>query len=196
MEISKLSFTKKTQEDMKKDMPVREKGKVLFARLQELDNDGTLSKAKSRADVARLVGYTEERAKAGYAWVSNLIRRGHITETVQEWTPSGKMVAEYHTTGSAPDYGYEEVNRRRAKKKAGQELRRWQDKVEAGYIPQAPEPPVHDEKQPLHFPKVIEITPSETPIKIEITKGDTTIKVELTEVEKATDLITTIMKGE
>lgn len=190
MEISRLSFTKKTREAMKKDMPVREKGKILFARLQELEEDGTLSKAKTRADVARLVGYSEERAKAGYAWVSNLIRRGHLSEAVQEWTPSGKMVAEYHTTGSMPDYGYEEVNRRKAKKKVGQELRRWQDKVAAGYIPQAPEAQVHDEKQ------IASDTRTTTPIKMEITKGDMTIKVEFAEVEQATNLITTIMKGD
>ena len=185
MEVSRLSFTEKTQDKMKKDMSVREKGKVLFARLQELEADGTLSKAKTRADVARLVGYTEERAKAGYSWVSNLISRGHIRETILEWTPSGKMVAEYHTTGSMPDYGYEEVNRRRAKKKVGQELRRWQDKVEAGYIPQ-----VYDEKQVASDTKIA------TPIKIEITRGDMTIKVEMDSHEQASKLITTIMKGE
>lgn len=170
MEISKLSFTKKTQDQMKKDMSVREKGEILFARLQELEEDGTLSKAKSRADVARLVGYTEERAKAGYAWISNLIRRGHVSETIQEWTPSGKMVAEYHTTGSTPDYGYEEVNRRKRKKQA---------------IAKVAEETIEREK-------VI----ANTPIKMEITKGDMTIKVELAEVEQATNLITTIMKGD
>lgn len=173
MEVSKLSFTKKTQKDMKKDMSVREKGKVLFARLQELDADGTLSKAKSRADVARLVGYNEERAKAGYMWVSNLIRRGHVKEIIQEWEPSGKKVAEYHLAGSVPDYGYEEMNRQRHKKQN-----------------------ITEEKQPLHFPKVIGITPSETPIKIEITKGDITIKVEFIEAEQATNLITAILKGD
>lgn len=190
MEISRLSFTKKTQEAMNKDMSVREKGKILFARLQELEEDGTLSKAQTRADVARLAGYPEERAKAGYAWVSNLVRRGHLTEIIREWTPSGRMIAEYHLAGSAPDYGYEEVGRRKAKKKVGQELRRWQDKVEAGYIPQAPEPQIYDEKQ---VASDIKIT---VPIKIEITRGDMTIKVEFAEVEQATNLITTIMKGE
>lgn len=177
MEVSKLSFTKKTQDKMKKNMSVREKGKILFARLQELEADGTLSKAKSRADVARLVGYTEERAKAGYSWVSNLISRGHIRETILEWTPSGKMVAEYHTTGSMPDYGYEEVNRRKAKKERtareiASEWEAWQNKEAS--------------KQ----------TTINTPIKMEITKGDMTIKVEFTEVEQATNLITTIMKGD
>lgn len=190
MEVSKLSFTRKTQDEMNKGMPVREKGKVLFARLKELEADGTLSKAKTRADVARLVGYSEERAKAGYSWVSNLISRGHISETIQEWTPSGKMIAEYHTTGTMPDYNYGEASRRKAKKKVGQELRRWQDKVEAGYIPQAP---ILDYDT---TPQVIERARVGNPVKIEITRGDMTIKVEMEDHEQASKLITTIMKGE
>ena len=171
MEVSRLSFTKKTQEGMKKDMPVREKGKVLFARLQELEDDGTLSKAKTRADVARLVGYSEERAKAGYAWVSNLIRRGHVNETIQEWTPSGRMVAEYHTTGSMPDYGHEEAKRRKAKKE--NISNEWQ-------------------KLQSNMPMPIE----DKSIKIEITRGDMAIKVETGNHEGVIKLITTILKGE
>ena len=190
MEISRLTFRKETKDKMKKEMTVREKGRVLFDRLKELDEDGTLSKASNRADVARLVGYSEERSKAGYAWVSNLIRRGHLIETVREWTPSGRMVAEYHTTGSAPDYGYEEVKRRRAKKKVGQELRRWQDKVAAGQIPQAP---ILDYDT---APQVIERARVSNPIKIEITSGDMSIKLEIDGYEQASKLITTIMKGE
>lgn len=194
MEISKLSFTKRTQEAMNRDMSVREKGKVLFARLKELDNDGTLSKAKSRADVARLVGYSEERAKAGYSWVGNLIRRGNLSETILNFTPSGKMEAEYHVV-SSPDYDYQETKRRKDTRekraqKANQELRRWQDKVAAGYIPRAPEPQVYDEKQVATDTKIT------TPIKIEITRGDMTIKVEMGDHEEASKLITTIMKGE
>ena len=120
--------------------------------------------------MARLVGYSEERAKAGYSWVSNLISRGHIRETILEWTPSGKMVAEYHTTGSMPNYTYEEVGKRKAKKQA---------------IAKVAEETIEREK-------VI----ANTPIKMEITKGDMTIKVEFAEVEQATNLITTIMKGD
>ena len=183
MEISKLSFTKKTKEQMKKDMSVREKGKVLFARLQELEADGTLSKAKTRADVARLVGYSEERAKAGYAWVSNLIRRGHVSETIQEWTPSGKMIAEYHTTNKTPDYSFGGASRRRKEKHA-------KDVLGELVKQQAPEPQVYDGGQVAGDTKII------TPIKMEITKGDMTIKVEFAEAEQATNLITTIMKGE
>ncbi len=184
MEISRLTFSKETKNKMKKEMTVREKGRVLFNRLKELDEDGTLSKASNRADVARLVGYSEERSKAGYAWVSNLIRRGHLTETVREWTPSGRMVAEYHTTSSAPDYGYEEVKRRRAKKeKIAGEWTTWQDKEASKQTEQWIEPPI------------IERATINKPIKIEITRGDMTIKVEMGDHEQAIKLITTIMKG-
>lgn len=179
---------------MKKDLSVRERGKLLFSRLQELDNSGMLSKAKSRADVATMVGYTTEQAKAGYSWVSNLIRRGNLRETILEWSPSGKMIAEYHVVKS-PDYDYQETRRRRDSKKkraekVTQELRRWQDKVAAGYIPQAPEPQVYDEKQVVSDTKIV------APIKIEITRGDMTIKVEMDSHEEASKLITTIMKGD
>ena len=61
MEVSRLSFAKKTQESMGKDLSVRKKGKILFTRLKELDESGVLSKAQTRADVARLAGYPEER---------------------------------------------------------------------------------------------------------------------------------------
>lgn len=161
---ARVIFSKETKRKMQKDMTVREKGGVLFDRLEELDKDGTLSKAKSRADVATMVGYSNERAKAGYAWVSNLIRRGHLTETILSWSPSGRAEAEYHITGSKPDYGYEERTRRKQEKIVGQELRRWQDKVAAEQILQAPILSMSDE--------IPTIMPT-----IEITKGDITIKI-------------------
>ena len=79
------------------------------------------------------------------------------------------MVAEYHTTGSMPDYGYGEAKRRKAKKQT---------------IAKVAEETIEREKAIAN-----------TPIKMEITKGDVTIKVEFTEVEQVTDLIATIMKG-
>ena len=164
---------------MKKDLSVRERGKLLFSRLQELDNNGMLSKAKSRADVATMVGYTAERAKAGYSWVSNLISRGNLRETILEWSPSGKMVAEYHVIKS-PDYDYQETKRRKDSKKKHAEER------------------VIDEWQKLkrQMSTLGEEKPTTNPIKIEITRGDMTIKVEMDNHEEASKLVTTIMKGE
>ena len=178
MEISKLTFKKETKEAMRKDLSVRERGKLLFARLQELDDNGTLSKAKSRADVATMVGYTAERTKAGYSWVSNLISRGNLRETILEWSPSGKMIAEYHVIKS-PDYDYQETKRRKDSKKkrveqVTRELIDWQKQA----------------------PILAEEKPATNPIKIEITRGDMTIKVEMDSHEEASKLIATIMKGE
>ena len=185
MFASKVSISEETEK--KNKMSVREKGKVLFARLQELDEDGTLSKAKTRADVARLVGYPAERAKAGYAWVSNLIRRGHVSEVIREWTPSGKMIAEYHTTGSMPDYGYEEENRRKAKK----------EKIARGWAARQNEEASKQTKQwvepPIVEPPIIERATASKPIRIEITRGDITIKVEMDSHEEASKLIATIL---
>lgn len=175
---ARVVFSKKTKELMSKNLSVRERGKLLFSRLQELDNSGMLSKAKSRADVATMVGYTTEQAKAGYSWVSNLIRRGNLSETILEWSPSGKMIAEYHVVKS-PDYDYQETKRRTdsRKKRAEhvvEELTRWQEQA-----------PILEEEKPT--------TDS---IKIEITRGDITIKVEMDNHEEASKLITTIMRGE
>lgn len=178
MFASKVTVSEETKN--KNEMSVREKGKVLFARLEELDKDGTLSKAQTRADVARLVGYSRERAKAGYAWVPNLIRREHLTETIRGHTPSGIAVCEYHLAGTRPDYGYEERARRRAKKETGAGLCRWQDKVAAGYIPQAP---------------TIEHATISTPLKIEISKGDIIIKVETKDYEQTGKLIKQVLSN-
>ena len=193
---ARVIFTKKTKEAMSKSLSVRQRGKLLFSRLQELDDSGMLSKAKSRADVATMVGYTTEQAKAGYSWVSNLISRGNLRETILEWSPSGKMIAEYHVIKS-PDYDYQETKRRKDSKnkraeQVNKELRRWQDKVAAGQIPQAPVFQVYKETQmPVDTPPSIVM-----PIKIEITRGDMTIKVEMGDNEQANKLITTILKGE
>lgn len=178
MEVSRIIFKKETKEAMKKDLSVRERGKLLFSRLQELDNSGMLSKAKSRADVATMVGYTTEQAKAGYSWVSNLIHRGNLRETILEWSPSGKMIAEYHVVKS-PDYDYQETKRRKDSKK-----KRAEEQVFEAWQKIKNEAPI------------IERATISKPIKIEITRGDMTIKVEMDSHEEASKLITTIMKGE
>lgn len=182
MYASKITFKKETKEKMSKPMSVREKGRVLFARLEELDKDGTLSKAKSRADVARLVGYPRERAKAGYAWVSNLIRRGHITETIRGYSPSGIADCEYHLADTRPDYGYEERGRHKAKKETVAKMA--EEAVRQGLVEQMP---------------VLDNLAAQTKVvatKVEITKGDITIKLELCDSEQIVNLIKQLLKGE
>lgn len=188
--IEQVREEAKKQNLVKEDMSVRERGRIMFTKLKELEASGELAKASCRADIATLVGYDEYEAKAGYSWVTNMINRGHLSEKMLGLSPSGKITYEYHLTGTEPLYGYEEARNRKAKKKVGQELWRWQDKVAAEQIPQAPEPQLYDEKQ------VVSDTKITTPIRIEITRGDTIIKVEMGNHEEISKLITTILKGE
>lgn len=96
MEISRLTFRKETKEKMTKQLSPVEKGKILYKKLQELEDNGTLSKAENRYEVAKLAGYPEERISAGYSWISRLIKAGRVTETVRGFAPNGMPISEYH----------------------------------------------------------------------------------------------------
>lgn len=78
-----------------------EQCKVYFDRLKELDESGELSRATSRSEVAKAVGFMNKTK--GYTWVSNAIRRGRITETLLD-TVRGKNVYEYHFGKEAITY--------------------------------------------------------------------------------------------
>ncbi len=92
------------------ELTTHQKGKIYFDRLTDLDNSGELSKAHNRNEVISLVGYTGSEGN-GYSWVSNLVRRGHLTETLAS-IEDGKKIYEYHLARKRPTYG----KRRRIKK--------------------------------------------------------------------------------
>lgn len=116
MEVSKLNFTEETKEKMGKGISFRERGRLHFERLKELDESGALSKATNRYEVARLVGYIGDKDKAGYSWVANLLNRGHLKETMIGLSPKGQMEFEYHVVGLGPLYRYDEHSRAMGKK--------------------------------------------------------------------------------
>ena len=151
-----------------------ERGRELFGKLKELAKDGTLEKAKSRADVATLVGYPSDQSKAGYSWVSNLIRRNYLKEKIVGVTPSGGMIAQYTLGDEEPMYDYEEFKKRKEAKENRKET--WFKE----------NMPVLESKEVVN-PDVI---------KINITRGDTSINVEVVNTDQAIKLITTILKGE
>lgn len=98
MEISKLTFRKETKEKMEKPLSAMEKGRLMWARIEEAEREGRLQQAKSRADIASIAGYTD--GKRGYSWASNLIKRGAIVETI--YAPG-----EYtYAIGKAPKFEY------------------------------------------------------------------------------------------
>lgn len=162
------------QMDKKQEKTVMERGRELFSRLKGLAKDGTLEKARSRADVATLVGYPSDQSKAGYSWVSNLIRRGYLNEKIVGVTPSGGMIARYTLGDEEPMYDYEEIKKRKEAKENRKEM--WFKE----------NMPVLDGKEVV----------SPDVIKINITRGDTNINVEVVNCDQAIKLITTILKGE
>lgn len=82
MEASRLTFRKETLEKMSKKLSPRERGRLAYDRLVEAAENGQLAKCKRRGEVANIVGYTKEQRAAGYAWVSQYIRRGHLSEVM------------------------------------------------------------------------------------------------------------------
>lgn len=107
MEISRLIFTKETKEKMNKELTRRERGKLRYNKLKELADNGKLSLAKNRTEVANLVGMPNDGAtKTGYKWVSGLIRNGYIKETIIGIGRNGKMEFEYSLTSKKPNYDF------------------------------------------------------------------------------------------
>lgn len=149
----------------------RKKGKVNFERLKELAANGKLAQARTRKEVATLVGYGEDEQRTGYSWVSNLITNGHLKETDLYVSPDGKMYGHYALTGTSPSYNYEEQKKRKDRTKAG--------------IPT---------KENIEEVKIEPVVP--TPIKMEIFKGDIIIRIEFDNYKKVGELIKEILKGD
>lgn len=94
---ARVTFTKETLNKMEKGLTRTERGELRFKRLKELEDSGKLSKATSRLDIVRMMGFTDDRTYGtGYNWVSNLVRRGKLSETLMSTGPMGKMEFEYH----------------------------------------------------------------------------------------------------
>lgn len=82
MEVSRITFTNETKARIKRGMSPQRKGEILYGRLCEAADNGLLAQCKTRREVAELVGYTAEQKDKGYSWISNLIRRKHISEVM------------------------------------------------------------------------------------------------------------------
>ena len=104
MEVSRLTFTDETKKRMTKGLTKREKGRLRFERLKEAAEDGRLQRAKTRAEVAHLAGFTRGQYKTGYSWVMNMLTRKHLFERISGMAPNGRAEYEY-TLGPDPIYG-------------------------------------------------------------------------------------------
>ena len=149
----------------------------MFKKLEKVSENGMLSKAKNRTDVARLIGYNKSRINSGYAWVSSLIYRGYLKENIAYTDDSGASIMEYTLGDSRPKYFKDGMTITKENVEEHKENEEGHEEVKNIEI---------EEKEVVN-PNVI---------KISITRGCTNISVELTDCDQAIKLITTILKGE
>lgn len=112
MEISRLLFSKETQQKLEQELTIREKSKLRWQKLKEAAESGVLDKARNRFEVANIAGYTGVEEQKGYAWVANLIRRGHLKEHIYGQNKWGKMEFEYHIA-TEPDFDHKSSGRKK-----------------------------------------------------------------------------------
>lgn len=87
---ARVILTDETKKKMNKKMTNHHKGTLLARRLKEVAESGKLSQARTRFDVAKLVGYTEGQRASGYAWVKRMVEIGVLTETFEGFSKYGK----------------------------------------------------------------------------------------------------------
>ena len=80
---------------MNTNLSTRGKRQVLWNKLKEISDNGKLDMCKSRKEVARMVGYTADRERAGYLWVSSMVKSGKLKETMFGIDKRGFMEYEY-----------------------------------------------------------------------------------------------------
>lgn len=118
MIASQVVVSKETR--AKNQLSKRQLGKLRYERLVELDKSGELSRAKTRNEVAQMLGY-EKGNKTGISWVNNLVARGYMRE-IPTGSVGGSMEKEFHLTSKKPDYDFKNmkaVNQKlRAERKA------------------------------------------------------------------------------
>lgn len=92
MEVSKLTISN----NMTKPLNHFQRGELRWKKIKEMEDNGMLKRAKNRLDLVEMLGF-KRGYNAGYTWVSNLISRGHLRETMYELGKDGKMEYEYST---------------------------------------------------------------------------------------------------
>ena len=104
MEVSRLTFTKETKENMEKPITHYKKGELRWKKLQELEDTGKLSKARNRQDITSMMGLGTGYG-APYAWLSHMISRGSVKEILLGFDKNKKPEYEYHLTNTnMPNY--------------------------------------------------------------------------------------------
>ena len=93
---ARVSVSKETISEAEKKLTTAHRGALLAERLAEVAESGKLSLARSRSDVASMVGYTAGQRASGYAWVKRMIKIGRLTEEFDSMNKYGKAEYRYY----------------------------------------------------------------------------------------------------
>lgn len=93
---ARVSVSKDTISKAEKKLTTVHRGALLAERLAEVAESGKLSLARTRSDVASMVGYTSGQRASGYAWVKRMINIGRLTEEFDSIDKYGKAEYRYY----------------------------------------------------------------------------------------------------
>lgn len=93
---ARVSVSKDTISKAEKKLTTVHRGALLAKRLAEVAESGKLSLARTRSDVASMVGYTSGQRASGYAWVKRMIKIGRLTEEFDSMDKYGKAEYRYY----------------------------------------------------------------------------------------------------
>lgn len=103
MDISNLTITKETRNEMGKQLSKTKKSELRLAKLRELAESGKLKFIKTRGDLAEAVGYPYmQRSTSGYSWVNYQIQKGILKERITGYGDSGLAEYEYEYVPNPP----------------------------------------------------------------------------------------------
>ena len=120
------------------ELTLRQKGKIWFDRLTELDNSGEINKYTNRTELGRAVGIDDDTR--AYRWVANLVNRKHVSETLVA-TENGKKKFEYHIAHKRYGYGKRNRSKKNRVEERAEQLQRIHDEaVKRGLVKQDKEP--------------------------------------------------------
>lgn len=150
---ARVSVSKDTISKAEKKLTTVHRGALLAERLAEVAESGKLSLARTRSDVASMVGYTAGQRASGYAWVKRMIKIGRLTEEFDSMDKYGK--AEYRYYYNPPKV---------------------EPEVEHTEVEPEPEPEVEQTEQ-VENKTIVSIYHGETTVAIEGIGGDDLVAV-------------------
>lgn len=158
---ARVSVSKDTISKAEKKLTTVHRGALLAERLAEVAESGKLSLARTRLDVASMVGYTSGQRASGYAWVKRMIKIGRLTEEFDSINKYGK--AEYRYYYNPPKVKEAEVVKPEVPKSETVEVK--------------PEPEAEAETERTENRTIVSIYHGETTVAIEGIGGDDLVAV-------------------